>query len=73
MPPRSTVRSRSLAAQIGLIMIWGLAQIDETYADDTGFDGDISLSGWLLALVLFILARTFRHGTNLRAEIEGTV
>lgn len=54
-------------------MIWGLAQIVETYADDTGFDGDISLSGWLLALVLFILARLFRHGTNLRAGIEGTV
>lgn len=29
--------------------------------------------GLLLALVLFILARVFRHGTAMRADLEGTV
>jgi hypothetical protein len=30
-------------------------------------------NGLVLALVLFILARVFRHGTTLREELEGTV
>jgi len=33
----------------------------------------VSLGGLLLALVLFVLARVFREGTRLRAELEGTV
>ena len=33
----------------------------------------VSLGGLLLALVLFVLARVFREGTRLRAEVEGTV
>ena len=32
-----------------------------------------SLSGILLALILFILARVFRQGTAMREELEGTV
>ncbi len=34
---------------------------------------DLPLSGLLLALVLFILARVFREGTRMRADLEGTV
>ncbi|MXO70308.1 DUF2975 domain-containing protein [Alteraurantiacibacter buctensis] len=33
----------------------------------------ISLSGFILALILFILARVFRKGAEMRAELEGTV
>ncbi len=33
----------------------------------------ISADGLLLALVLFILARVFRHGTDMREELEGTI
>ncbi len=36
-------------------------------------DMTISLEGILMALVLFILARVFREGANMRAELEGTV
>jgi hypothetical protein len=35
--------------------------------------GGISFGGFLLALVLFILARVFRKGTEMREELEGTV
>lgn len=35
--------------------------------------GGISLHGFLLALVLFILARVFRKGADMRDELEGTV
>jgi hypothetical protein len=42
---------------------------------DRGNDVDFGLSfgGVLLALVLFILARVFRKGAEMRAELEGTV
>lgn len=36
-------------------------------------DGDFSTNGLLLALVLFILARVFRTGAQMREELEGTV
>ena len=36
-------------------------------------DFGISLTGLLLALVLFILARVFRTGAAMREELEGTV
>ncbi len=34
---------------------------------------DFGAGGPLLILVLFVLARVFRHGTALRADLEGTV
>ncbi len=40
---------------------------------DMQFDFEFSLTGLLLALLLFILARIFRHGTTLRDDLEGTV
>lgn len=37
------------------------------------FDSDGSLTAIALAIVLFILARVFRKGTEMREELEGTV
>ena len=36
-------------------------------------DFDFSLTGLLLAIVLFILARVFKHGAAMREDLEGTV
>jgi Protein of unknown function (DUF2975) len=36
-------------------------------------DVGVSLGGVLLALILFILARVFRRGAEMREELEGTV
>lgn len=36
-------------------------------------DAQFSLTGILLALILFILARVFREGAAMRADLEGTV
>lgn len=41
--------------------------------EDIQIDVDFSLTGILLAIVLFILARVFRHGAALREDLEGTV
>lgn len=32
-----------------------------------------SLTAWLAALMLFVLARVFRHGAQMRADLEGTI
>lgn len=37
------------------------------------FESVFSINGLVLAIVLFILARVFRQGTEMRAELEGTV
>lgn len=42
-------------------------------ADNLAIDYDFSLTGLLLAVVLFILARVFRHGAAMREDLEGTV
>lgn len=40
----------------------------------TGYvEGQLSLGGVLLALILFVLARVFRLGAQMREELEGTV
>lgn len=40
---------------------------------DVNVDGGLSGNGLLLMLILFILARVFRKGAEMRAELEGTV
>jgi len=59
------------AVALGLYGAWMVAQLDGlTDADlDIGIDG----GGILLILVLFVLARVFRHGTQLREDVEGVV
>lgn len=41
--------------------------------DNVRTEGGIDFGGLLLILTLFILARVFRHGTQLREDLEGTV
>jgi hypothetical protein len=53
---------------IGAIGTW-LAQ----HVKDADIDIGVSLQGIALALVLFVLARVFRQGAEMREELEGTV
>jgi hypothetical protein len=46
---------------------------DVLQMEDAIFTISFADNGLILALVLFILARVFRHGTTLRDELEGTV
>ena len=59
----------SLVTLIDHVKESGLADNDDTFVINSGFDG----SGILLVLILFILARVFREGARMREEIEGTV
>lgn len=57
-----------IAVPVGLFAAWVSDKVEPT-------DVDLSISGngLLLALVLFILARVFRTGAQMREDLEGTV
>ena len=65
----------ALAGQVVMIPLFGLIvwfdafpqQANIHYADNNSF------GGLLLALLLFVLARVFRRGTEMRDDLEGTV
>jgi ABC-type transport system involved in multi-copper enzyme maturation permease subunit len=52
-----------------------LAKVGEEVGEDLGLsvDGGLDLSGILMVIILFILARVFRHGAAMREDLEGTV
>lgn len=47
-------------------------EFDDFQLEVAGGDG-FSLTGILMVIVLFILARVFRHGAAMREDLEGTV
>lgn len=63
-----------LAVVIGAGAVW-LARVAEVLDDDfeLGEEFGFDASGLILILTLFILARVFRKGTQMRDELEGTV
>ena len=59
------------AIPVGAMVMWLASVAKEAHAD---VQTDLDLGGsLLLPLVLFILARVFRHGAAMREELEGTV
>lgn len=61
----------SLPLAASVIWIAGMVEDHDRHRmdDNVGFDG----GGIILILVLFILARVFRQGAAMRADLEGTV
>lgn len=65
-----TIAMQLLAIPMASLGYWLATNLDKGDADiQVGFD----INGVILALVLFILARVFRRGAEMRAELEGTV
>lgn len=67
-----------LAVQILLLPAIALGEWLAGYADELEdanitVDGGMDLTGMLLVVILFILARVFRHGAAMREDLEGTV
>ena len=63
---------------VGALVMWIASVIEDSPATsqvhaDIHSDFGISASSLLLMLVLFILARVFRRGAEMREELEGTV
>lgn len=65
----------ALAFQIASFPIGALAFYLAQFVPEENLtiDYEFSLTGLLLAIVLFILARIFRHGAAMREDLEGTV
>ena len=67
----------ALAGNLWAIVLTAYAAWLERFSDHIVTQGDINFSfgggGLVLILVLFVLARVFRHGTELRDDLEGTV
>lgn len=63
----------TVALQICMFILSPLAsKIAEGIGEKSG-GIDLTFDGLLLALVLFVLARVFRRGTEMRDDLEGTV
>ncbi|MEO1044117.1 MAG: DUF2975 domain-containing protein [Pseudomonadota bacterium] len=65
----------TLLTQLAILPVKKLIEYLATHfpPDSLELEVDFSLTGILLALVLFILARVFRHGSDMRDDLEGTV
>ena|SRR5688500_8574038 len=50
-----------------------LQTLMSTYLESSGMNTPISLTALIVGLLLFILARVFRHGAAMREDLEGTV
>ena len=64
--------SQVLTVLVGELRVFNMSLIDPQ--SENTFDispGD--LTGFLIVLVLFILARVFRHGAAMREDLDGTV
>jgi hypothetical protein len=63
-----------LAAQfVGLLFDLALNFFPESLSEHVSLGFDASFSGVLAALLIFVLAQIFRRGSEMRAELEGTV
>ena len=63
----------TVAAQVATIPPAAIGRWIGHLLTDADFDFDITLGGLLLTLTLFILARVFRRGAEMREELDGTV
>lgn len=67
-----------LAVQVLMIPIGGLGLLLAKWADEiehtnVTIDAGLDLTGILMVITLFILARVFKHGAAMREDLEGTV
>ena len=67
-----------LGTQIAMIPAMGFGLMVAKWADevenaDVTIDAGLDIEGILMVIVLFILARVFKHGASMREDLEGTV
>ena len=62
-----------LALQLLSLVIDAIAETVSTPAHPLDLDAGFSISGWLVVLLTFLLARVFAQGTHMREDLEGTV
>ena len=68
-----TIAWALLALQVLSIIIGAIARMISSPAYPIDIDAGFSVNGWLAVLLTFLLARVFAEGTDMRADLEGTV
>lgn len=63
----------ALTAALSVMAISISSWANDIEGADTNIDFGIDIEGLLLIIILFILARVFKHGTAMRDDLEGTV
>jgi hypothetical protein len=58
---------------IGLVVDGALGMFPEKIREHVSIGFDVSATGILAALLIFVLAQIFRRGSEMRAELESTV
>lgn len=62
-----------LALQLLSMVIGGIAKAVEIPGRPLNLDAGFSMNAWLAVFLVFLLARVFAEGTQMREELEGTV
>ncbi|BDI59562.1 DUF2975 domain-containing protein [Qipengyuania nanhaisediminis] len=62
-----------LMVPAGAFGLWLAKWADEIEHADVTIDAGLDMTGILMVIVLFILARVFKHGASMRDDLEGTV
>jgi len=62
-----------LALQLLSLVIGGIGRAISTPAFPLHLGAGFSTSGWLAVLLIFVLARVFAAGTQMREDLDGTV
>ncbi len=62
-----------LALQLLGLVIGAIGEAVSTPAHPLDIDAGFSVSGWLAVLLMFVLARVFEEGAQMREDLEGTV
>lgn len=68
-----TIAWALLVVQVISLIISGIAQSVSTEEHPLELSAGFSIGGWLAVVLLFVLARVFRDGSRMRADLEGTV
>lgn len=55
------------------LAVGAIAAAASSESQPLDIDWNLSITGWLAVLLLFVLARVFAHGTRMRDDLEGTV
>ena len=58
---------------VGLITGIAISAFPAPISKDLNFGFDVSLSGLFSAMLVFVLAQIFRHGSQMRDELDGTI
>ena len=66
-------RLKTIAWSLLGIQLLDLAFGAVTLALEPSFGWSFALTGWLAVVLLFVLARVFDHGTQMREDLAGTV